>query len=362
MPSVIVPVIIAGGIGERFWPLSRAARPKQLLAIFSQATMIEETFDRTRSLASKGARPLLVTGTRMALQIKKLMAGKRGYDCIAEPVGKNTAPAIVLAAAWIEAAYGESIMAVMPADHCVRPLAAFNAAIRYACAIAESENRLVVFGVQPTRPETGYGYIELGKKISGRDGVSAHEVVRFVEKPDAATAAKYCGSARYRWNSGIFVWKTGVILEEAKKHLPALHAQAFRAARKKFSAAAIAAFYQAAEKESIDYGIMERSRRVAAVVGQFEWDDVGSWEAVPRLCGTGPAGTSILGNDVYEKECRDTILVNKSGGALAAIGCSGLAVVATGDAVLVISRSRLPELKKYLGEMKSGGKFPAELF
>ena len=358
----IVPVILAGGIGERFWPLSRSSHPKQLLALTSRRTMVEETFLRAAALQSKGVKPLLITGKPIASRMKALMAKKWPYDLIVEPVGKNTAPALALAAAWIEARYGDSLMLVFPADHMVSPPREFAAAVRYACTIADTSDHLVVFGIAPTRPDTGYGYIHLGKETGAQGSVKSYKVSRFVEKPDDATAAKYCAEGSYRWNSGMFVWKTSVLLEEVATSMPELSSQVRAAARKRFSSEAIDKFYHAAHKESIDYGIMERSKRVSAVAGKFFWDDIGSWEAIGRLSGSNEAGSTVVGERVYEAECTGSMIINKSPHALAAIGLSDAVVVATGDAVLVIARSKLPQLKKYLEQMKKGGSLPKHLF
>jgi mannose-1-phosphate guanylyltransferase len=357
-----IPVILAGGIGERFWPLSRSSRPKQLLALASRRTMIEETFSRARNVQSRGVKPLLMTGKQIAAPAKRLLAGKGRFDMIVEPAGRNTAPAIALAAGWLEERYGDSIMVVLPADHLVRPAGAFAKAVRCACLLAGEQERLVVFGVRPTRPETGYGYLLLGRKTGSHGGIAYRKVVRFIEKPDAARAARLCGSASHFWNSGMFVWRTSVILREVKAHLPALFSLVQKASRSGFSRKAISRFYAAAQSVSVDYGIMERSRRVSAVIGKFRWDDIGSWESMPRLYGTGASGTTAAGSRIFERESRDCIIVNRSPHALAVIGCSGAAIVATEDAVLVCARAQLPHLKRHLASMKECGKFPSRLF
>lgn len=358
----IVPVILAGGIGERFWPLSRSSRPKQLLALASRRTMLEETFIRARQVQSHGVKPLLMTGKLISAPVEKLLSGKKRCDLIVEPVGKNTAPAIALAAGWIQARYGDSIMVVLPADHLVRPARAFADAVRHAHSLADTRERLVVFGVKPSRAETGYGYIRLGAETGSSGGIKSYNVVRFIEKPDPARAARLSASALHLWNSGMFVWKTSVFLREVRTHLPGLFSLVSGAARAGFSQKAIIRFYKAAKNESVDYGIMERSRRVSAVVGRFVWDDIGSWESLARLRGKNPKGTTVEGHGIFERECRNSIIVNRSPHALAVIGCSSAAIVATEDAVLVCSRAKLPELKRYLDGMKRSGKFPSRLF
>jgi len=358
----VVPVILAGGIGERFWPMSRSSRPKQLLSLTSSTTMVEETFARAAAVQSPGAAPLVITGARIARQMNALLSKKWRYDFIAEPVGKNTAPALALAAAWIEARYGESVMVVMPADHDIRPLHSFKQAVALACTLADDKGRLVVFGVRPNRPETGYGYIMLGKETGSRGTVKSFEVRKFIEKPDLARAKKLSTSAKYRWNSGMFVWKTSVLLEEFKTHMPACYALVQKTKKAGFSGAAIDRFYNTVEKESIDYGIMERSNRVSAVAGSFGWDDIGSWESLSRVCRPNRNNTTIVGGGIFEAQSSNSIIVNKSPHTLAAIGCSNCVVVATPDAVLVMDRSLVPDIKKYLGEMKKRDSFSKDLF
>jgi mannose-1-phosphate guanylyltransferase len=240
----IIPLILAGGKGERFWPQSRSSRPKQLLPLFSAKTMIEETLSRARA-ACGGARPLVITGRDCAAGIRKALSGRIACDCIVEPVGKNTAPAIALGAAWIHRRYGEVVMLVASADHAIAPVSAFAKAVKSAASVAARTGSLVVFGIRPARPDVGYGYINVGNKISCAGGASCHVVKRFVEKPDRASALRYVASGDYLWNSGMFVWKTSVILAEIKQHLPRLYRQVCAAEKAGFSKKGIDAFYKA---------------------------------------------------------------------------------------------------------------------
>jgi mannose-1-phosphate guanylyltransferase len=289
-------------------------------------------------------------------------------EIIAEPVGKNTAPAIAIAAAIVKHRHGDAVMAVVSADHAITPAAKFADAVNLAVEVAKTKGGLVVFGIKPSRPETGYGYIELGgeinvvvDKIENVD-CAAFEVKRFVEKPNAENAEKFMNSGNFLWNSGMFVWTASTILEEFKQHMPDLYNQAMDAAKKDFSPDAINEFYSVCCKESIDFGIMEKAGRVSAVRGDFFWDDLGSWEALSRVHGGNDSGTTVTGPLVYEKECADSLIINKSSRTLAAVGLQNVAVVAVDDALLVIDRARLPDLKKYLSEIKNSGGFPEELF
>ena len=235
--------------------------------------------------------------------------------------------------------------------------------MRHASFLADTRDRLVVFGVRPARPETGYGYIQLGRKTGSRDGRQSYEVLRFIEKPSLSRAARLCIRPRTcgtaACSSGKQPWCSG----KSRPICPHFSPSSLETARRNFSRKAIDCFYRSAEKESVDYGIMERSRRVSAVAGGFQWDDIGSWESLARITGARlTPGTTAAGDRIFEQECRDSIIVNRSPHALAVIGCSATAVIATGDAVLVMSRSKLPDLKRYLGEMKKSRKFPSRLF
>jgi len=391
-----VPVILAGGIGERFWPLSRSSAPKQLHAIASERSMLEETLFRMRACCPNSSAPLIIAGAAVVDKIADALGAvdtrahilnghhdsasaggaslmsaissmETDVNIIAEPQGKNTAPAIALAAALINAKYGEAIMVVVSADHAISPDDAFELALYRAVNIAAGRGGLVVFGVKPDRPEAGYGYIELGERLAadadiGTGGCTMFKVKRFVEKPNAADATAFMESGNFLWNSGMFVWKASVILKAFKKYMPDLHGQALAAADKNFTPRAIKEFYSACSKESIDYGIMERADNVSAVCGTFSWDDLGSWESLSRIVGSNSAGTAVDGPSVYESGCGGSLIINKSGRALTAIGLHNVALIAVDDAILAIDRSRLPDLKKYLAEIKSSGKLPADLF
>jgi mannose-1-phosphate guanylyltransferase/mannose-6-phosphate isomerase len=357
---MIVPCILAGGRGERFWPLSRSSRPKQLLPLAGNKTMIEETFARVRAACGR-ARPLVITGRECAAGIRRALGGRFPYDCIVEPMGKNTAPAIALCAAWLRRRYGEAIMLVASADHAIAPQKSFVKAVRCAAGLAGQTDTLVVFGIRPTRPDTGYGYINIGKALPGDCGAASYRVKRFVEKPSPAVARRYLRSGSYLWNSGMFVWKVSVILSEIKRHLPDLYRQACAVEKAGFSKRAIDTFYRTCIKESIDYGIMEKSSRIAAVAGTFFWDDIGSWEAMARVHQKNKKGTVSVGPLVFENESTNSIIYNASQLHVASVGLDNTVLVVTPQAVLAIARPLLPEIKKYLGMMKDG-KFPEKLF
>ncbi|MFP4164341.1 MAG: mannose-1-phosphate guanylyltransferase [Chitinispirillaceae bacterium] len=357
----VIPVILAGGIGERFWPLSRSSMPKQLHALTGKATMAEETLLRVNRFCSPGVKPLFITGAAIAQKAKEILPEKE-VEIIVEPQGKNTAPAIALAAAQIQKRDGDGVMVIVSADHSIKPKSAFAEAVRYAVSLAQKKNELIIFGIKPSRPEVGYGYIELGEELEGSNDITAFKVRRFVEKPDHQKAVEFKESGKYLWNSGMFVWKASSILEEFEEQMPELYDQVMKLSSRDFSKEAIAEFYSECCKESIDFGIMENAKAVNVVCGNFTWDDIGSWESLSRIHGTNEDGTTVTGPLVFESDCRDTLIVNKSERTLAAIGLKNVAVVSVDDAVLVIERSRLPALKKYLSQIKDSQDFPKELF
>jgi mannose-1-phosphate guanylyltransferase len=357
-----IPVILAGGIGERFWPSSRSSRPKQVLPLISEKLMIEETIERVAPLCDKSVKPLIITGEKIAKPISDCLLGKYEFDIIVEPIGKNTAPAVAAAAVWCKQKYGEdSVMVVVSADHAIRPIEKFVSAAKYGVELAAAEKTLVVFGITPTRAETGYGYIELnGEKGKSQDGVKSFSVDKFVEKPSAEKAQEYLNSGKYLWNSGSFIWKTSTITEQFKNDMPELFADMQKLEAKNCEIQAINEFYRDCIKESIDFGIMEKAQNVSAVEGVFEWDDIGAWEAMVRIHGKDENGNTRTGKNVFSSENEDCIIVNQSKNSIAVIGAKDMLVVNVDDAVLVISRDKLPELKKYLAETKKT--LPPELY
>ena len=351
----IVPVILAGGIGERFWPSSRSSRPKQVLPLISEKLMIEETIERVARLCDNSALPLIVTGEKIAKPISDCLGANYKFDMIAEPVGKNTAPAVAAAAIWCKQKYGEnSIMVVVSADHAIRPTETFVNAARYGVEVAAAEKTLVVFGIAPTRPEVGYGYIELGNEKGEMDGVRSFKVNKFVEKPSSEKAKEYLKSGKYLWNSGSFIWKTSTIIEQFQKHMPELFADMQKLKAKNCEIQAINEFFQNCIKESIDFGIMEKADSVSAVEGVFEWDDIGAWEAMVRIHGKDENSNTHTGKNIFSEENEDCIIVNQSlQNSIAVIGAKNLLVVNVDDAVMVISREKLPQLKDYLAKSKN---------
>lgn len=336
-------VILAGGSGTRLWPASRRARPKQLLALApGDTTLVAAAVARGRALAGAD-RVLIVTA---AEQVEATRAACPNVEILAEPVGRNTAAAIALAAATLARRDPAAALAVLPADQHVVDDAGLVGALAIALAAAEASDAIGTIGIRPTRAETGFGYLERGDALG--DGVYA--VVRFVEKPDRETAERYVASGRYLWNAGMFAATAARLLAELDAHLPAT-AEAARAIAADPTVAA--ARYGALANISIDHAVMERAARVVTVPVDVGWDDVGSWAALPALRGADPDGNTVEHGLVIDG--RGNILASDDGTLIATVGVSDLVVVKHGDAILVIPRERAQDVRKVVEALSARG-------
>lgn len=344
----VVPVLLSGGSGTRLWPLSRSAAPKQLLPLLGERTMLQMTALRAADEALF-APPMLVTGAALAEEsLRQLDAvGCGAASAILEPVGRNTAPALALAAL---ASDPDAILLAMPSDHYIRDEDAFRSAVAAGLPLA-AEDWLVAFGIEPTAPETGYGYIERGDALSA----GAYRAARFVEKPDAQTARSMLASGRFLWNGGLFMFRAGAMTAALTEHAPEVLAAAEAALADGERDGAILRPSEAAFARSpgisIDYAVMEKARRIAMVPVSMGWSDVGSWDALAAVTAADEAGNAVSG-DVILLDSSDC-LIRSSGPMVAALGLSGLVVVATPDAVLVLPASRSQELKRVVDELKT---------
>lgn len=345
--QTIVPVILSGGSGTRLWPMSTPEKPKQMLALTAEATMLQLT--ALRAAGDGFAAPIVVANARHADMVEGQLdeVGAEAQALILEPVGRNTAPAIALAA--IAAGAGDAALLVMPSDHVIADVPAFHVAIGRALPLV-GEGWLVTFGIAPDAPETGYGWIQVGEPIA--QGV--HRVGRFVEKPPRDRAEAMLASGDHAWNGGIFLFRADRYLEALGAHEPAM-----RSACEVAMAAAVrdgtritpdAEAFGASPSESIDYAVMEHSDRVAVVPVAMGWSDLGSWDALHAISDRDSAGNAH-GGEVLAIDTRDC-LVRSDGIRVRLVGVSDLIVVASGQDVLVLPRGRSQEVKKLIEAMK----------
>ncbi len=331
----IHPVILSGGAGTRLWPLSRAAYPKQLLSLVSERTLLQET--AARNLSDVGfAAPLLICNDehRFLVDEQLRQIGVDPQAILLEPVARNTAPAIAAAALWLLARDPDALMLVQPSDHVIADTDAFHRAVMQGLAAAQ-DGYLVTFGVKPSRPDTGYGYIQSGSTLKNLDGV--HVVDRFVEKPDRATAERFLQSGAFFWNSGIFLLAARTYLDELAGINPAMLAACERAVAASQQDLAFfrleASAFGAAPALSIDHAVMEHTARAAMVPVDMAWSDIGSWHALRDLGGSDDNG-NVLRGDVLTERVQNSY-IRSEGQLVAAVGVDNVVVVATDDAVLV---------------------------
>ncbi len=349
-------VIMAGGSGTRFWPRSRRRLPKQFLKFGSERTLLQETAERCRPLIP-AERTWIVTGRDHADETKRQLTDVSPSRVLIEPCGRNTAPCIGLAALLVYAADPEGVMLVMPSDHVIRPASEFQAAVQRAITLIEqSPNRLVLFGVPPTYPATGFGYIHRGESLASDHG-SAFRVAEFREKPDAETAAVYLASGDYSWNCGIFVWRAATILQAIEQHAPEvaarLHALRPAIGTSQWSDALNAEFPNM-PSISIDYAVLEKAADVCVVPATFEWDDVGSWPALSRLLPQDTGGNTVDGL-FCGVNTNDCVVASSSEHLIATFGVRDLIIVHTPTATLVADKHDEAAMRQLIAELEQRG-------
>lgn len=334
-------------MGSRFWPASTPARPKQILPLASEQPLIRDTVERILPLVPR-ERLRILTGAHLADPILRAVPGLEPGNFLLEPRAAGTAPVLAWAAAELERRDPDAVMVSLHADHVIHPAAAFRQLIADAAELAVEHRRLFTIGANPTRPETGYGYIRLGAPLAAgepREGRAAgYGVARFVEKPDRATAAEYLASGEYLWNTGLFVWRAADLLDQLERHTPEL-AELIPVLRE----GGTEEFFRRAPTLSIDEGLLERSDRVGVVKATFDWDDVGAWDALYRTRPADARGNVALG-EAYAVESRGTALYADDG-PIVAFGVEDLIVVRTAGVTFVAHRDRAPELKSLLGQL-----------
>ena len=349
-------LIMAGGGGTRFWPRSRAARPKQFLAVTGDRSLLQMAFDRVEALTA--GRTWVITGEAYCDETRHQLPEVAADHIVGEPVGRDTAACIGLGAALVAREDPQGVMIVMPADHVIEPAREFGRAAHVAAQMAEEHPAsLITFGIPPTYASTGYGYIHRGEQVANRQGVGVYRANGFREKPKQPVAEQFVASGEYSWNSGIFVWKAATLLKVLGELRPKLHAAVTRIAdawptpRRE---EVLRREYPDLEKISIDFAVMQEAKDVLVVQAPYRWDDVGSWLALERMNPQDAAGNTVLATHAGI-ETKNCTIAAEPGKLIATIGVSNLLIVQDGDAILIADRSQEGTVKHMVDLLKQKG-------
>jgi mannose-1-phosphate guanylyltransferase len=348
-------VIMAGGKGSRFWPRSRETMPKHLLDILGERTIIRETVERIRPLVPP-ERILIVTGRSHAAELIRQLPEIPPGNILIEPVGRNTAPCIGLAALHILRRVPDEVMLVLPSDHRIGDEDAFRRVLLAAAQAAADGNALITVGIRPTGPETGYGYIEQGDPVPAGGSDPVYRVRSIREKPDRALAEQFLQKGGFSWNSGMFVWKASTIIGEIRRFLPDLYQGLLKieeALGTDREEDIVATTYAGLKAVSIDYGVMEKAGEVLVIPGAFGWSDLGSWDALWEVSPKDEKGNVIRGEWIGVEATRS--LVHSPGKLVALVGVDDLLVVDTPDALLICRRGRSQEVRKVVEVLEKRG-------
>ncbi len=348
-------VILAGGRGERFWPLSRAARPKQLLALTGDSPLIAEAVQRLDGLIPP-ERVLVITNADLVDATREAVPEVPPEQVIGEPVGRDTAPAVALALALVRHRDPDGVFCVLTADHIIGDIPLFQKTLRAGLETAAHRDAIVTIGIEPTEPATGYGYIQCGEREGEVEGIALYRADSFREKPDDATARHYLEAGRYLWNSGMFIWSARTLKASFEQHAPALADLAERMERAAGTdgfEATLAEVYRDVRKISIDYALMEHADEVLTIPGTFPWDDVGAWTALPNHLPADEDGNTALGT--LEALDAQNNIVYSPDRLTALIGVDDLVVIHAEGATLVCHRSRAQEIKNMVARLRERG-------
>ncbi len=352
-------VLMAGGVGSRFWPHSRTMNPKQMLRLFDDRSMLQKTYDRIKPLTSP-EKVLIITNMELKEAIAEQLPEIPLENIVGEPFGRNTAPCVGLAGAIIQKRESQDqVMAVLPADHLIQNEENFRSTLQIAADYAKIHNCLITVGIKPTYPETGYGYIQRGPKISGERGKTIYKVKTFAEKPNPDTAKRFLKSGDFLWNSGMFIWSTKLIMDQFAEFEPEL-SHGFEQIRNAVDTASmdevISDVYSKFRSISIDYAIMEVAGNVCIMEADFAWNDVGSWEAAYHISEKDEHGNAILADDhcILESENNYISIKDK---LVAMVGVNNLVVVETDDAILICDKSKSQNVKDIVDNLKRKKKY-----
>ena len=346
-------VIIAGGRGERFWPKSRAGKPKQFTDLTGKGSMLFLTYQRVAKMVDP-ERIFVVTGQEYREITRQNLPDLPEQNIIVEPEGRNTAPCIGLTAVILEHRFPGATMVVVPADHLIKEDDLFVNTLKRAVELAGKTGGLVTLGIRPTRPETGYGYLRTGEEVPLGQGETAYKVSSFVEKPDVQKAERFLSEGGYLWNAGIFIWQVPVILGAFKTHLPDIYEGLLKIGSSLGTpeyTQVLTGVYPSLQKISVDFGIMEKVDQVYTVPGEFSWDDVGSWRALERVFGTDTNGNVLLGN-ILALDSTNCI-IETCGRMVAAIGLEDLVVVETEDITFICPKDKTDRVRELLASLSS---------
>ncbi|WP_102127271.1 mannose-1-phosphate guanylyltransferase [Deinococcus planocerae] len=350
--TAFIPVIPAGGSGERFWPLSRRNRPKQFLALDETGrSLLQATSDRLSRVSGQPESVMVVTGGDYRTQVLEHLPDMPIETLLVDPLARDTAPAVLFAALRLAQEHPGAVMGVFPADHRVSDAEAFDRVMRRAIEVAGGTGRLVTIGITPTYPATGYGYIQAGEELLGGE-LPAYAVSRFTEKPDAGTAQAFLADGRYTWNSGMFLWRVGSILAAFERYQPEMYARLREAVGQGRSLAGVRAVFPTLEKISIDYAILEKSDQVVVIPAEFGWDDLGDWNALERLLKTENANVAV-GRHVGLDTGGAILYTTQGDDLIATIGLEDVVVVRTAEVTLVVRKDRTQDIKKVVQQLKA---------
>lgn len=357
---------MAGGRGERFWPLSRARRPKHLLPIVGDTPLLAQTVERLRGLVPI-ENILLITNEEQREASLEACPALRAENVFGEPMGRDTAPAVGLAALLVRQRDANGVFAMLPADHVIHDTAGYQETVRVAFEAAERGDALVTIGIKPTFAATGYGYVNFSGDTIALPSGQVHKVNRFVEKPDRARAEAFLQEGSYYWNAGMFFWRADTVLAALGKHAPGLYSELMRLDEQLMLVtkaqggtvvrpdekltAALAVIYPQLTKLSIDYALMEKATNVLMAPSRFDWDDVGEWTAIARHYPADEHGNSLRGMVVSEGSTGN-IVITQEGHTVALLGIKDLVVVQTDDATLICPKDRAQEVKKLVGKLR----------